>query len=75
MNIPDLKPNYIIRGSILPEPIKIIATVPMGSSLKVIGEGLNSGKVHQPVLTLEQIAELELSPEKPPFDGDPANFA
>src|SRR4030095_699786 len=74
MNIPDLKPNYIIRGSILPEPIKIIATVSMGSSLKVIGEGLNSGKVHQPVLTLEQIAELELSPEKPPFDGDAANF-
>src|SRR5215470_14844277 len=74
MNIPELKPNHIVRGSILPEPIKIIATVPMGESIKVIGEGLNSGKVHQPVLTADQVAALELSPEKAPFDGDPANF-
>jgi superfamily II DNA or RNA helicase len=74
MQIPELKPNHIVRGSILPEPIKIITTVPMGNSIKVIGEGLSSGKVHQPVLTVEQIAELELSPEKPPFDGDPGNF-
>lgn len=74
MQIPELKPNHIVRGSILPEPIKIITTVQMGNSIKVIGEGLSSGKVHQPVLTVEQIAELELSPEKPPYDGDPGNF-
>src|SRR5262245_52642101 len=74
MKIPELKPNAIVRGSIFPEPIKIITTVMIGDSIKVIGEGLNSGKVHQPVLTLQQMAELELSPEKPPFDGDPANF-
>ena len=74
MQVPELKPNHIVRGSILPEPIKIITTVQMGTSIKVIGEGLSSGKVHQPVLTVEQIAELELSPEKPPFDGDPGNF-
>ena len=74
MRVPELKPNHIVRGSILPEPIKIITTVPVGESIKIIGEGLNSGKVHQPVLTAIQIAELELSPEIPPFDGDPANF-
>src|SRR5215510_3111525 len=74
MDISGLKPNHIIKGPILPEPIKIIATVPMGESIKVVGEGLNSGKVHQPVLTPDQVAALELSPGKPPFDGDPANF-
>ncbi len=74
MRVTELKPNLIVRGSILPEPVKIIKTVPMGESIKLIGEGLNSGKVHQPVLTAEQIAELELTPDNPPFDGDPSNF-
>ena len=27
MNIPDLKPNHIIKGSILPEPIKTVVRV------------------------------------------------
>ena len=73
-SVADLKPNLIVKGSILPEPIKIIATVPMGDSLKLIGEGLTSGKVHQPVLTNEQLADLEVAPDKPPYDGDPARF-
>jgi superfamily II DNA or RNA helicase len=70
----ELKPNHIIRGSILPEPIRVIATVPMGDSIKVIGAGLTTSQVHQPVLTLEQIGQLEVSPEEAPFDGDPARF-
>ena len=70
----ELKPNHIVRGSLLPEPVKIIALVPMGDSIKLIGEGMHSGKVHQPVLTIEQIAELETSPEKEPFDGDASKF-
>ena len=74
LQVTELRPNLIVRGSILPEPIKIIATVPMGDSLKLIGEGLNSGKVHQPVLTQKQLAELEVAPEKPPFDGDSERF-
>jgi superfamily II DNA or RNA helicase len=72
--VTDLKPNTIVRGSILPEPIKLIATVPMGDSVKLIGEGLNSGKVHQPVLTPDQLAQLDVAPEKPPYDGDPERF-
>ena len=46
----------------------------MGDSIKLIGEGMNTGKVQQPVLTVEQIEELEASPEKKPFDGDPNTF-
>ena len=42
----------------------------MGDSIKLVGEGLETGRVHQPILSLEQIAELEISPEKKPFDGD-----
>jgi SNF2 family DNA or RNA helicase len=70
----ELKPNHIVTGPLLPEPVKIIALVPMGDSVKLIGEGMHSGKVHQPVLTVDQIADLEVSPEKEPFDGDAAKF-
>ena len=69
-----LKPNHIVTGPLLPEPVKIITLVPMGDSIKLVGEGMHSGKVHQPVLTAEQIAELEMSPEREPFDGDAAKF-
>jgi hypothetical protein len=69
-----LKPNHIVRGAIFPEPVKIITTVPVGDSIKLIGEGMQSGRVHQPILTAAQIATLEISPESMPFDGDPARF-
>jgi superfamily II DNA or RNA helicase len=74
MPVVDLKPNSIVRGSILPEPVKVLSIIQMGDSVKLIGEGLNTGKVHQPILTAEQIATLEISPEKQPFDGDAKRF-
>src|SRR5438046_1745967 len=74
MPVIDLKPNSIVRGSILPEPVKVISIIQLGDSVKLIGEGLTTGKVHQPILTAEQIATLEISPEKQPFDGDPSRF-
>ncbi len=74
MHVPELKPNHIVRGSVLPEPIKVITIIPMGDSIKLIGEGLTTGQVHQPILTVSQIAELEVAPEEAPFDGDPERF-
>ncbi|BBO89900.1 helicase-related protein [Desulfosarcina ovata] len=74
MNLEQLKPNAIAYGPVFPEPVKIIAVVPMGSSVKVIAEGLDSGKVHQPVLSPEQIATLEVSPDSKPYDGDSERF-
>jgi len=74
MEAPDLKPNHIVRGAIFPEPVKIHTTIPIGDAIKLIGEGLETGRVHQPILTVEQIATLEISPDKDPFDGDPARF-
>src|SRR5216683_3498385 len=74
MEAPGLKPNHIVRGAIFPEPVKILTIVPLGDAIKLIGEGLETGRVHQPILTAEQIATLEISPDNDPFDGDPAKF-
>ncbi len=74
MQTPELKPDLIVRGSVLPEPVKIIKTVPIGDSVKLIGEGMATGKVHQPILTSAQLSELEIAPEELPFDGDPEHF-
>ena len=46
----------------------------MGASIKIVGEGLDTGKVYKPILDQSQIAQLEIGPEVEPFDGDPANF-
>ena len=66
----DIKPNIIIRSSIFCEPVQVITSILMGNSIKLIGKGLNSGKVHEPVLDDEKIAELEASPEIETFDGN-----
>ena len=69
-----LKVNHIVTGPLLPEPVRIISIVELGDSIKIIGEGLQSSKVHQPILNKDQIAELKISPETEPYDGDPAKF-
>lgn len=74
MHLSQLKPNVIVRGAIFPEPIQVIVVVPMGESVKLIGKGLTSGKVHEPILNAEQLASLKATPEKEPFDGDPHKF-
>lgn len=74
MKIDQLKPNIIIRGPIFSEPVKIITTIPMGDSVKFIGKGMNTGKVHGPILNSEQLDKLEASPEKEPFNGDAQKF-
>lgn len=70
----DLKPNIIVQGPIFSESVQVIVATPMGESVKLVGKGLNSGRVHEPVLTTEQIALLQATPEKEPFDGDPKRF-
>lgn len=74
MRLDQLKPNIIVRGAIFPEPVQVIVVVPMGEAVKLIGKGLTSGKVHEPILDAEQLASLEATPEKEPFDGDPNKF-
>jgi SNF2 family DNA or RNA helicase len=46
----------------------------MGRSIKLVGKGLVTGQVHEPILDAAQIATLEATPETAPFDGDPQRF-
>lgn len=69
-----LKPNAILRGPIFPEPVQVIITLPLGTSVKIVAKGLHSGQVHEPVLDDAQLARLVASPDKEPFDGDPLHF-
>ena len=46
----------------------------MGDSVKLVGKGLKSQKVYEPILNADQLAKLEATPEKEPFDGDAGKF-
>jgi len=74
MLIQDLKPNSIVQGPLFKEPVQVSVIIPMGSSIKLIGKGLNTGVFYDPVLSEEQVGSLFSTPEKEPFDGDPVNF-
>ena len=74
MNYSDIKPNIIVRGPLFPEPVQVIMVIPMGDSIKLIGKGLRTGQVHEPILSPEQLATLEATPEVEPFDGDAGKF-
>ena len=69
-----LKPNVVLRGPLFPEPVQVIVAVPLGDAVKVVAKGLETGQVHEPVLSAEQLARLEASPEAEPFDGDSHKF-
>ena len=74
MTINNLKPNSIVRGPIFPEPVQVILVTEVGESVKLVGKGLNSNQFYDPVLTTQQLAQLVVTPEKHPFDGDPDRF-
>src|SRR5229473_6871253 len=74
MRIEQIKPNVIVRGPLFPEPVQVILSIPMGTSIKLVGKGLVTGQVHEPILDAAQIGILEASPETAPFDGDPQKF-
>jgi hypothetical protein len=67
----DLKPGKILRGPLFPEPVQVIVTMPMGSGVKLVGKGLQMSKVFEAVLSPDNLALLETSPDIEPFDGDP----
>jgi superfamily II DNA or RNA helicase len=74
MNAIDLKPGIVVRGPVLPEPIEVLVVTPLGDVIKLTGAGQKTGQVHQRVLHPGQIQLLEATPEREPFDGDPARF-
>src|SRR5260221_7973590 len=74
MNANELKPGIIVRGPVLPEPIEVLVVTPLGDVIKIVGAGQKTGQVHQRVLRLDQLQLLDATPEREPFDGDPARF-
>ena len=64
----------IVEGPILPEPVEVIATMPMGSFIKRIGQGLRTNQVHQTNLDATQLAQRTVSPQEEAFDGKDARF-
>jgi superfamily II DNA or RNA helicase len=74
MNASELKPGIIVRGPVLPEPIEVLVVTPLGDVVKVTGAGQKTGQVHQRILRPDQIRFLEATPDREPFDGDPARF-
>lgn len=69
-----IKEGVVIRGSFFPEPVKVLMANPMNTTIKIIGQGLTTNQTYTPVLTAEQLSQLEVSPEKEPFDGDAHRF-
>ncbi len=73
-SIAAIRPNCLVSGPYFPEPIQVLMVVPMGASIKLIGKGLRTGLLHEPVLSAEQIESLQITPETEPFDGDAGRF-
>jgi superfamily II DNA or RNA helicase len=73
-NKPALKQNSILKSSLFPEPIQILLVSELGSSVKIIGKGMRTGQVHERILTEDQLQTIDVSPDRPPYDGDALRF-
>ena len=69
-----LSPGIVVSGPLLPEPVEVITTIPMGVSVKLVAKGLRTGQVHEPILSTAQLSQITVSPTTEPFDGDPVRF-
>ncbi|MEW5921687.1 MAG: DUF3883 domain-containing protein [Bacillota bacterium] len=74
MNVEQLKPGVIVQGPIFHEPVQVLVATLMGDLVKLSGKGLNTGQVHETILSPEQLAILKATPEKEPFDGNAQRF-
>lgn len=74
MEIEQLKPDIVVCGPLFPEPVKVITLTAIGTSIKLVGQGLHSDRLFQPILSAEQIAQLSASQDSEPFDGDARRF-
>src|ERR1700735_2010758 len=74
MHADDLRPNVTVYGPLFPEPVQVIVTMPMGDSIKLIGKGIRTNRVYEPILSPGQLEQLHASPAQEPFDGDATKF-
>lgn len=73
-NRDQLKPNAVVRGPLFPEAVQVIVVTPVGASVRLIGKGLNTGQVYEPILNAAQLETLEISTGAEPYDGDATRF-
>lgn len=72
--IENLKPGTVITGPFFPEPVQVIAVIPMGESFKIYAKGLETSITHEPVLTVEQLVLLTFTVDAPTYKGDSLKF-
>ncbi len=70
----ELKANSIVRGPVFPEAVQIIMVTAVGESFKIVGKGLSTNQYYDPVLNINQLAQLNISPEKQSFEGEANRF-
>jgi len=56
----DLVPGSVVEGPLLPEPVEVLVVVPIGTAIKLIGKGLRTGQVHEPILNADRITHQRL---------------
>jgi hypothetical protein len=72
--IEQLKPDVVVRGPLFPEPVQVIVATPIGAGVRLVGKGLNTRQVYEPILNGDQLAALEISTGAEPYDGNPTHF-
>jgi hypothetical protein len=70
----NIRPGSVVSGPVLPEAIEVLAIVPLGDSLKLIGRGLRTGLARDTVVSPQQLLQLVVSADREPFDGDARHF-
>ncbi len=68
-----LRPNVIVCGPMFPERVQIIEVLPIGSAIRLKGEGLTTGQVRRLTLTPDQLKDITIE-DIGLFDGDPQRF-
>ena len=74
MLLDEIHVGSVVTGPLLPEPVEVLAIVPLGDAIKLVGKGCKTGLVRDPVLTTAQLAQLSGSPKRKSFDGDATSF-
>ena len=55
MEAEELKPNITVYGPLFPEPVQVIITLSIGSGVKLVGKGVRSNTVYEPILSQDQL--------------------
>src|SRR5438552_1539838 len=69
-----LQSGAVVEGPALSEPIRLEVATLLGERIRLVGEGLRTGRFHRVLLDLDQLAELTVSPPEGAYDGDALNF-